>query len=603
MIICICIFLPPIISVILHTIFNKKLATKKETALAYLIYTALIFSVTSIARIILFRQGEFNYLIVFESFSTVSAAIKYLLLALMVSVTLPALRWLVLPNVSLIKDEMPKRTIWLSVLCAIIVLVSNLLFCSARWYINVFGKTGFDSVLFTLIARASTASSEMITSFIEEGLIGGLIRSALWLLLLLLINKSRLVISYFSKLRVRMSTLVCLMGLIYSAVSIWQASEFVGMREYIVNITHHTTLFEDYYISPREVKITFPEKKRNLIYIFCESMETTFFSEEHGGARPYMVIPELYEIAKENVNFSNNEDVGGAVEAPGMTWTIASMVAQTGGIPLKLPDIVDENEYGINEKFLPGLVTSMEVLHENGYVQALMLGSSSEFGGILYYYSQHGTDHIYDLHTARKEIVPENYFEWWGIEDEKLFEYAKMKLSDLSKENAPFAFSMMTIDTHPAGGYYCHDCPDVYDEQYENVFACSSKRLADFLKWIEKQDFFENTTVIITGDHCSMDAGYFSRIGLPETYTRHIYNCVVNPMVIENAKNYKNRVFTVLDMFPTTLASIGCKIEGDRLGLGTNLFSELPTIAEENGIEWIESELAKSSSYYLRNFQ
>ena len=36
-------------------------------------------------------------------------------------------------------------------------------------------------------------------------------------------------------------------------------------------------------------------------------------------------------------------------------------------------------------------------------------------------------------------------------------------------------------------------------------------------------------------------------------------------------------------MFPTILASMGVIIEGDRLGLGTNLFSGTPTIMEENG--------------------
>ena len=35
-----------------------------------------------------------------------------------------------------------------------------------------------------------------------------------------------------------------------------------------------------------------------------------------------------------------------------------------------------------------------------------------------------------------------------------------------------------------------------------------------------------------------------------------------------------------MDMFPTTLASLGAVIDGDRLGLGTNLFSDKPTLAE-----------------------
>ena len=36
-----------------------------------------------------------------------------------------------------------------------------------------------------------------------------------------------------------------------------------------------------------------------------------------------------------------------------------------------------------------------------------------------------------------------------------------------------------------------------------------------------------------------------------------------------------------MDMFPTTIASLGATIEGDRLGLGTNLFSGEQTLAEK----------------------
>jgi phosphoglycerol transferase len=39
-----------------------------------------------------------------------------------------------------------------------------------------------------------------------------------------------------------------------------------------------------------------------------------------------------------------------------------------------------------------------------------------------------------------------------------------------------------------------------------------------------------------------------------------------------------NRLFSAVDMFPTTLAALGVEIPGDRLGIGTNLFSEQPTI-------------------------
>jgi phosphoglycerol transferase len=53
-----------------------------------------------------------------------------------------------------------------------------------------------------------------------------------------------------------------------------------------------------------------------------------------------------------------------------------------------------------------------------------------------------------------------------------------------------------------------------------------------------------------------------------------------------------------MDMFPTTLAAMGCSIEGERLGLGTNLFSDLPTLSEEMGVETLNRELSKRSDYY-----
>ena len=48
-------------------------------------------------------------------------------------------------------------------------------------------------------------------------------------------------------------------------------------------------------------------------------------------------------------------------------------------------------------------------------------------------------------------------------------------------------------------------------------------------------------------------------------------------------------------MFPTTLSAIGADIEGDRLGLGTDLFSSTPTLCEELGEDLYKEELEKSS--------
>ncbi len=51
-------------------------------------------------------------------------------------------------------------------------------------------------------------------------------------------------------------------------------------------------------------------------------------------------------------------------------------------------------------------------------------------------------------------------------------------------------------------------------------------------------------------------------------------------------------------MFPTILASIGVDIKGERLGIGTNLFSGKKTIFEEYGVDATNRELEKKSDIY-----
>ena len=96
-----------------------------------------------------------------------------------------------------------------------------------------------------------------------------------------------------------------------------------------------------------------------------------------------------------------------------------------------------------------------------------------------------------------------------------------------------------------------------------------------------------------------MDKVYFSR-NVEGDYIRHVYNCFINAAA--EATYAKNRQFSAMDMFPTTLAAMGCTIEGDRLGLGVNLFSDTPTLAEQWGFERFNNELSKASDYYIENF-
>ena len=474
-----------------------------------------------------------------------------------------------------------------TVLSIAFLALSFVLFFAASWFVDTYGRIGFDAILFTLTSDLGGASSSLIIDFLLHGLLPAVLWTAGTGLALFRLLRRR-------SLSVALCLVLCV-GLIGYAA--WN----VELDDYILSENQTSDIYENHYVDPAKASITFPEEKRNLIYIFLESMETSYLSKEQGGAMEENLIPELYEIAKENVNFSHNTDVGGFYCTKGATWTIGAMVAQTAGIPLKTPT-EDVNMYGRSgEAFLPGVTSLTDVLHEAGYYQALMVGSDVTFGGRKAYFGQHGMDAIYDIRTAWADgIVPDKYFVWWGMEDLHLFEYAKQELTDISKQEQPFAFTMLTVDTHHIGGYQCVYCEEsASGETYDQSISCSSRQVAQFLEWIQQQDFYENTTVVIVGDHESMDNGYFQRM-TDDSYQRMVYNCFVNAAAEPSSTT--NRTFAAVDLFPTTLAALGCEIEGDRLGLGTNLFSDTPTLAEEMGILGFETEIAMASEYYSNVF-
>lgn len=496
-----------------------------------------------------------------------------------------------------------KRSIVFVIITLLFVSFGFLMMGAARWYIAVYGDVGFDAILFTLMTSKTGVQSDLIISYVKKGLIPSLLCIVVVSIILLFKCKNRIVLNIRKKINLKLYPFsrgtALIISTVLCVVLVYNASNSMGFIQYIKDIFIQTTLYEEEYVNPDDVEIIFPEEKQNLIIIYMESMETTFFSKEQGGALDYNVIPELYQLAEENTNFSQNDGVGGSYIMPGATWTIGALVAYNSGLPLKLPLDMDENSY-TSDDFLAGATTMMDVLDDAGYYQAFMVGSDMDFGGRRQFYLEHKADKMYDVFDAmRDDIIPDDYWVWWGMEDSNLYEYAKQELLEISDMDCPFAFSMLTVDTHHIGGYECDLCEDAYEEGYENVYACASKQLDEFISWCEQQDFYENTTIVIVGDHPSMDADYMDRNVAPD-YVRRTYNCFINPLV--ESEYTKNRDFCTMDMFPTILAAIGCDIEGDRLGLGTNLFSGKDTLIEEIGYDALERELNKASEYYTKHF-
>lgn len=491
-----------------------------------------------------------------------------------------------------------------NVVLAFLVVFAVLAYATAKWYIGKYGDIGFDSILFTMFSELSGVESGLVVDYICKTLVVSLLAAALIVFLLFFQSDSAICIRIKNK-TIRLYpfsyAVRAVLCLAFFGVFTLKAANLSGLSAYIKVSMTDSKIFDSEYVYPAETQLTFPENKRNLIYIFLESMETTFFDTSHGGAYSENIIPELYSLAESNVNFSQNGGVGGCQQCNGATWTAGAMVAHSAAIPLKLPTAIDGNDYGLYNDFLPGVVNLTDVLKANGYYQALILGSDASFGGRDSYYLQHGIDDIFDyLSAPSDDIIDDDYCNyWWGMEDKYVYEYAKQCLNKVSRENKPFALTLLTSDTHFTEGYVCDLCPGGYTDQYKTVYSCASRQLNDFIEWLKQQDFYENTTVIIVGDHCTMDNDYMTNtLGFYEN--RYIYNCFLNSAV--EPVNSKNRVFTQLDMFPSTLAAMGVQIEGNRLGMGVNLFSDEQTLAEKYGFDAFNSMINTKSTMYEYEF-
>ena len=484
--------------------------------------------------------------------------------------------------------------------CILMIIISVLgfiLYNLGNWVLDTWGLLSIDEIIFHLKVPLDGTNSDVVLDGINACV-------PLAVLVLFL--------SIFLIIGLRNKHGKCMIALFLVAViacgsagrAAYEVYDELDVKEYLVSQKEESHFIEQNYVDPRTTKITFPDKKRNLIYIYLESMESTFASKGDGGGLDFNCIPELTTLAEENTNFSNSDKLGGGYPAYGGTWTMAGIFSQTSGIPIKNSEQTDDVNATLAEQssFSSQARNLEDILADEGYNQCFMIGSDATFGGRRAYFESHGKGktEICDYNTAKENgQIPEDYYVWWGYEDQKLFANAQEKLTELSSKDEPFNFTMLTVDTHFEDGYVCEQCQNEFgDNQYANVMACSSRQVDAFVKWIQQQPFYENTTIVISGDHLTMDSDFCNDVS--EDYERSVYNVFINlPEGLDTSfEKTHNREFATLDMFPTTLAAMGVTIEGDRLALGVNLFSDEQTLTEQYGRKGLDKELMKKSKFY-----
>lgn len=526
-------------------------------------------------------------------------SLKYVLLAVTLMGLVLMFKGFAYDRIVLVKAE-KKRPLWLSILITICVTLGTFLVAFSTWLIDFFGMLTPEPFIYNIVSPVVGSSDSMV----GEVLSGPILLTACVMMGTIAYLKLNYRIRFsferipFSgegigsllarrKVAILLSILFVIGGATYAVVHL-------RLPEVAESYFSHSTFIQDNYVDIRTTNPKFPEKKRNLIHIYLESVENSYFDKRIGGYMGVNLMPELEALAKEGITFSETEKFGGPYQCYGSSWSVASMVNMHSGMPLKID--IGAHSYGTEDYFLPGIYNLGDFLHDNGYEQTVMFGADADFGGLTQYFSGHGKYKIFDVKYARRTgLIPKDYNVWWGFEDDKLYEFAKDEITRLAKTGKPFNFTMENADTHFPHGYLSKNAPAPYRDHYANVIAYSQREVVKFVHWIQQQDFYKDTMIILTGDHLSMDRDFFA--DFDPNYHRTTFNLILNSAV--QTTHDKNRHYTPMDYYPTIVSGLGITYDGNRLGMGVDLFTGEKTLLEQLGIEKLNSEMRKYSRFFL----
>lgn len=150
----------------------------------------------------------------------------------------------------------------------VMVGLAILLGFSVRWMFKTWPNLAVDELVFHLTEPLSGANQDMIIEYIVQCIVPMLLALILFSVLLFFKRKTKYYVCFV------ITGIFFSMGAI--VVSLYIAWEKAGIGEYLYNQFAKSNFIEENYADPKNIDLEFPEQKRNLIYIYLESMETTY---------------------------------------------------------------------------------------------------------------------------------------------------------------------------------------------------------------------------------------------------------------------------------------------------------------------------------------
>lgn len=315
--------------------------------------------------------------------------------------------------------------------------------------------------------------------------------------------------------------------------------------------------FYTYYIKPES---TIKNPQYNLVYIYAESLERTYFDNAHFPG----LVDELNSFKNNSLDFSNT------TQYSGMDFTIGGIVASQCGLPLFTPAGVGNNT-DVTSDFFASQICLGDILKNSGYENYFYQGAELRFANKDKFFHTHNIEHIYGLSESKyKDDL--NYQNDWGLYDDIVLDQVWKKFTELSASGKRFALFALTLDTHPPHGYVANECKTQHydingtqDKTFDAVM-CSQRQIARLLKNIMQSEWAKNTIVVVSSDHLAMDNTAVA-IDYLKKYERRGLFFVIKDGIAATINNKKRNT---MDNGATVLELLG---GGNNIGLGRSSLS------------------------------
>jgi hypothetical protein len=251
-------------------------------------------------------------------------------------------------------------------------------------------------------------------------------------------------------------------------------------------IINELSVLPDSFIKYNDLTVT---AGKNIVWIYVESLNKAMLDESQFPD----LMPSLKTAADEGIFFELLEQM------PGQQQSLDGILNTQCG-----------RMHGFN--ITPDYNICLgHILNRAGYNQVFLKGAPLTFQ----YFGKYFRSWNYDEVLGQNEITdayPEydtqkNFNKGWGYHDRIIFDLAYKKYIELSQKGEPFHLALFTLDTHEGKvdlETYKKSPPYTgpgKDNNMVKAFRCFDILFLEFMDKISKLPAFENTIVVVVGDH------------------------------------------------------------------------------------------------------